>query len=481
MVGLDIAGIDIVALDIGRPLEEQGGIIVEVNAAPGLRMHLEPSAGMPRPVGEAIVDLLFPSGEDGRIPIVGVTGVNGKTTVTRFIAHIVRETGRKVGMTCTDGIYLNDRRLEAGDCSGPLSARAVLMNPEVEAAVLETARGGILRSGLGFDRCDVAVVTNIGEGDHLGLSDIHTLEKLAQVKRTLVDVVATNGAAVLNAADPLVAEMAEFCPGSVVYFTPEADHPVIVAHRENGGRAVVVRHGEIVFAEGLRETGLIRLSEVPLTHGGRIGFQVENALAAAAAAWSLGIDLETIRGGMETFAAAMATVPGRFNLLTIGGATVVVDYGHNPSALRALIEAIEPLPHERRLIVYSAAGDRRDEDMIRQAEILGAAFDVVFLYEDHYVRGRAEGEIMALFRKGLERASRATEIHDFRGALKAVETALGRVGRGDLLVIQADTIDETVAFVQRYLATCVPGREIELSEAMEVVTEEVVLASRGMD
>ena len=252
VVGLDIAGVDVVAQDIRRPLESQGGIIVEVNAAPGLRMHLQPSTGMPRPVGEAIVDLLYPSGENGRIPIVGVTGVNGKTTTTRLIAHIVAQTGKKVGMTCTDGIYIGSRRIDVGDCSGPASARAVLGNPLVEAAVLETARGGILRAGLGFDLCDVAVVTNIGEGDHLGIADIESPERLAWVKRTSPDAVAPTGSAVLNAADPLTAEMAPHCPGSVIFFARDSQNPVLVAHREAGGRAVFDQDGEIILADGDR-------------------------------------------------------------------------------------------------------------------------------------------------------------------------------------------------------------------------------------
>ncbi len=478
MIGLDIAGVDVVVEDISRPMEEQGGVVVEVNAAPGLRMHLEPSSGQGRPVGDAILDLVYPDGHNGRIPVVAVTGVNGKTTTTRFIAHLLEESGRFVGLTCTDGIYIGDRRIDHGDCSGPTSARMVLMNPAVEAAVLETARGGILRAGLGFDRADVAVVTNIGEGDHLGISDIHTLEDLARVKRVIVENVGSLGSAVLNAADPLVASMAPFCSGSVIFFAQDPDHPVIVDHRSNGGRAVVVRHGEIVLIEGPRETGLSRLFDIPLTHGGRIGFQVENTLASAAAAWALGIDLDTIRTGLETFASGMNVVPGRFNLLEIGGATVVLDYGHNPSALLAMIEAIEPLPHQRRLVVYSAAGDRRDEDMIRQGQILANFFDSVYLYEDQYTRGRADGEIMALFRQGLSHGGRVRAVQEMHGSVNAVEAALKDVRAGDLLLVQADVVDETLDFVKAYLASGVPGREIDLNDAMHAQPEEVLLAGR---
>ncbi len=252
MIGLDIAGVDVIATDISRPLEEQGGGIVEVNASPGLRMHLEPSVGTPRPVGRAIIDMMFPSGENARVPVAAITGVNGKTTTTRLVAHLLKQTGRRVGMTCTDGIYCGERRLEVGDCSGPWSAQAVLSNPAVEAAVLECARGGILRQGLGFDRCDVAVVTNIGEGDHLGLADIETPEELSHIKRVLVDAVAPTGTAVLNAADPLVVAMAARCEGRVLFFARSESEPILAAHRAAGGCVAFVRHGWIVIAEGTK-------------------------------------------------------------------------------------------------------------------------------------------------------------------------------------------------------------------------------------
>jgi cyanophycin synthetase len=473
MVGLDIAGIDVVASDIGRPLEEQGGVIVEVNAAPGLRMHLQPSRGKPRPVGEAIVDLLFPSGQTGRIPIVAVTGTNGKSTVTRVVAQILREAGRSVGMTCTDGIFLNDRRVDPGDCSGPSSAQAVLVNPSIDAAVLETARGGLLRSGLGFDACDVAVVTNIAGGDHLGLADVNTPEELGWVKGTVVASVGARGWAVLNANDPLVVAMARRCAGSLAYFAIDPDHDVVRSHRGKGGRAVIVRHGQIVLAEGGRETGLARLIGVPLTHGGRIGFQAENVLAAVAAAWCLGVDLDSIARVIETLGAEMDGVPGRFNLLEIRGATVVVDYGHNPSALSALVEALEPLPHARRLAVYSAAGDRRDADMMTQGEILARHFDQIFLYEDHYVRGRADGEIMAILRRGIEGTARNCAVFETQGALRAVDRAIRASRPGDLLLIQADTIDETMGFIRQLLAAEAEGREIDWQQATEMAAPRV--------
>jgi cyanophycin synthetase len=435
------------------PLEEQAGVIVEVNAAPGLRMHLEPSAGKPRPVGEAIVATMFPPGDNGRIPVVAVTGTNGKTTTSRLIAHIFRATGRRVGMTCTDGIYLNDRRIDTGDCSGPKSARAVLLNPQVDAAVLETARGGVLREGLGFDMCDVAVVTNIGEGDHLGLGGIETAEQLAAVKRTIVENVAPHGSAVLNAADPMTVAMAPYCPGSVIFFARDAAHPLIAAHRARGGRAVYVHNDAIMKAEGPKESRVAPLSQIPLTQSGRVGFQVENVLSAVAAAWSVGIAGDAIRTALATFVNDPRTTPARFNLFSFAGATVVVDYGHNADALLALIEAISRFPHDRRLVVYTAAGDRRDADIVRQAEIIGNGFDQVIIYEDKCTRGRPDGEVVTLMRRGLDNAARVSEVHETRGEFRAIEAGLTMLKAGDLILVQADQVEPALAFIEEFIAT----------------------------
>jgi cyanophycin synthetase len=466
VIGLDIAGVDVVCNDISKSLEEQGGGIVEVNAGPGLRMHLEPSTGSPRPVGEAIIDMMFPEGQNGRIPVVAVSGTNGKTTTTRLMAHLFRTTGRRVGMTCTDGIYIGSHRVDNGDCSGPSSAKMVLMNPMVDAAVLETARGGILRAGLGFDLCDVAIVTNIGEGDHLGLADIDDLEKLARVKRCIVDVVMPQGYAVLKADDPHTAAMAEKCKGGVIFFARRGDHAVIQEHRKKGGRAVFVKAGTIMLAEGEVEIPLVQLEKVPLTHGGKIAFQVENVLACAAGGWGMGLTREVIRSGLESFAADMEKVPGRFNLIEFNGAAVVVDYGHNVSSLQAMIDTLEQFPHQRRLAVYSAAGDRRDEDMVRQGEMLGEFFDHVHLYEDHYLRGRQPGDIIRLFESGITKGQRTKEVQKHQGSLVAVQAALERLQPGDLLLCQADVIDETCDYIRTFIKEAGTAREVALTDAI---------------
>jgi cyanophycin synthetase len=466
VIGLDIAGVDVVAQDITQPLQGQRGVIVEVNAGPGLRMHIEPSSGTPRPVGQAIIEMMYPESNSGRIPIVSVTGVNGKTTTTRLIAHLVACSGKKVGMTCTDGVYIAGRRIDSGDCSGPQSARSVLMNPGVEAAVLETARGGILREGLGFDMCDVGVVTNIGEGDHLGLADIETIEQLAKVKRCIIESVHKNGYGVLKANDPLTAEMAEKCKGSVVFFAIDGNDPVLTAHRAKGGRGAFVRDNAVVLAEGNTDFVLLSLDRVPLTHNGRVGFQVENVLAAASACWALGMPCEQIRLGLESFSSHMDKVPGRFNLMEIHGATVVVDYGHNPSSLLAIAETLDLFPHPSRTVIYSAAGDRRDVDMIRQGQILADHFDRVILYEDQYLRGREPGEIMSLFKQGMDSGKRVKEIHEVQGWQNAVDRALKLIRKGEFLLMQADVIDEAVQYLHHSIEHDSVGREIDLKAAL---------------
>ncbi len=446
MVGIDIAGVDVVCENIGRPLEEQGGGMVEVNAAPGLRMHLDPSYGKGRDVGKVVIDTMFPPGETGRIPVVAVAGTNGKTTTVRLIAHLIGQTGKRLGMTTTDGVYVHGRRIDTGDCSGPKSAKNILLHPDVDAAVFETARGGVLREGLGFDRCDVAVVTNIGVGDHLGLNFITTTEELAVVKRVIVQNVGSQGTAVLNAADPNVVKMATACPGQVCFFALDPQLPAMLTHRAQGRRTICREGNLLVCAEGAQVEHL-ELSGIPLTRNGSIGFQVENVMAAIGAAWALGIDWNTIRLGLATFVSDAATAPGRFNVFDYRGATLVADYGHNPDAIQALVQAVEALPAKQRWVVISGAGDRRDEDIRRQTEILGEAFDGVVLYQDACQRGRADGEVIGLLRQGLAGASRTTQVEEIRGEFLAIDTALAKLQPGDLCLILVDQVEEALAHI----------------------------------
>jgi cyanophycin synthetase len=447
MTGLDICGVDVVCDSVLHPLEDQGGGIIEVNATPGLRMHLQPSSGEGRPVGEAIIANMFKNGDDARIPVVAVTGTNGKTTTVRLIANILGCSGLRVGMTNTDGVYISDQRIDSGDCSGPKSAKNVLFHPDVEAAVLETARGGILREGLGFDRCHVAVVTNIGMGDHLGLSHINTVEDLAAVKRVVVqNVMPGKGVAVLNAADPLVAGMAGHCPGSVTFFARDPNHPVLAKHRARRKRVVYLDGDSIVASEG-GVKHRISLFGIPVTQNGTIAFQIENAMAAMGAGWALGLDWEIIRAGLASFVNDSQTAPGRFNLFNHRGATLIADYGHNVDAIRELVRAIDKMPAKWRSVAISGTGDRRDEDIRKQTEILGDAFDKVVIYEGPDQRGRPDGEVLDLLRQGLENAKRTREVKEIYGELVAIDAAFAGLKAGELCLILINQVEESLRYI----------------------------------
>lgn len=452
MTGLDICGIDVVCESIMRPLEEQGGAVIEVNAAPGLRMHLQPSYGKGRAVGEAIINHMFAQGDNARIPVVAVTGTNGKTTTVRLIAKILESNRLRVGMTCTDGVFVNGQCVDTGDCSGPKSARNVLFHPDIDAAVLETARGGLLREGLGFDHCQVAVITNIGRGDHLGLANIHTREELAIVKRLVVEnVTPGSGVAVLNADDPLVVRMAEHCPGSIIFFSRNGHNPVILTQRAQRKRVIYLDNQVLVASEAGVEHRL-PLSQIPLTKNGLISFQIDNAMAAIGVGWALGLDWTVIRTGLADFISDMQTAPGRFNLFNYRDATLIADYGHNPDAMEALACAIDRMPAKRRTVVISAAGDRRDEDIRLQTRILGDVFDEIVLYQDKCQRGRADGEVLELLREGLENAKRVRKVSEIHGEFVAIDKVLTNLQAGELCLILVDQVEQALGHIHNRIA-----------------------------
>jgi cyanophycin synthetase len=449
ILALDVAGIDILCEDISRPLQEQNGAVVEVNAAPGLRMHLHPVSGQPRDVGTPIVEMLYPGNAPSRIPIIAVTGTNGKTTVTRLISHMYETAHWVVGMTSTDGTYINSERIMTGDCSGPRSAQAILLHPRVEVAVLETARGGILREGLAFDSCSVGVVTNISS-DHLGLGGINTLEELARVKQVVVESVRKDGAAVLNADDPLVAEMAASTDSRVVYFSQNSNNHIITAHLLDGGWAVFVRDNAIVLATSEAQIDLLELDRVPFTANGKIQFQVANALAATAAAWAAGLNPAMIARALTTFRTDYAMTPGRFNLMEANGIQIILDYGHNTAAMKALMEAADAVGKRHTLLMVGLPGDRRNEDLIATIRTTIPYIDKYILYDLEDKRGRETGEIPNLLRQQLPE-NKACEI--VANEYEAIHKTWAQAQPGDRMIIIADLVDESIQTLHNLISS----------------------------
>ncbi len=469
MVGLDIAGIDFICPDITEPVRETGGAICEVNAAPGFRMHTHPTIGEPQFISKPVVDMLFPPGAPSRIPIVAVTGTNGKTTTSRMISHIFKGMGRKVGMTSTDGVVIDERLLIRADASGPRSARMVLQNPRVDFAVFEVARGGILREGLGYERNDVAVVLNV-QPDHLGLRGIDTVEQLADVKAVVVEAVPRDGHAVLNADDPLVREMRRRCSGQVIWFS--MDEPgsevreMIEAHCRRGGKALVLNPSErgemIVVKHGRREMQLAWTHLLPATFSGRARMNVQNTLAAAAAAFASGAPLHDIRQGLRTFTTSYYLSPGRLNEVEVNGVNVIVDYCHNAPGMKMLGDFVdrvgESLSHDlarpSRIGVIATAGDRRDEDMRELGEIAARHFDVVIVREDDALRGRKRGEVAAFVaegvRAGMAAGARCKQLEEVHDEISAVRHAMARANAGDLVVICVDKHPAVMAELENW-------------------------------
>ena len=471
VVGLDVAGIDFLAPDISKPVRETGGAIVEVNAAPGFRMHTNPTEGEPQYVAKPVIDLLFPAGRPSRIPIVAVTGSNGKTTTVRMISHIMRGKGHKVGMTSTDGIYIDDRLSQQVDASGPRSAQKVLQNPRIDLAVFEVARGGILREGLGYGRNDVAVVLNV-TGDHLGLGEIETLEQLAAVKQVIVEAVPRDGTAVLNADDPLVAEMRRHCSGSVILFSMQEGNELVERWVRRGRKAVMLERDEqgevMLIRDGRRAMPIGYVHQFPSTFDGRARMNVQNAMAAAAAAHAAGAHLHDIRSGLRTFSSSFFQSPGRLNLVEFAGMKILVDYAHNPAGLRMVGEFVERMTSDARVSgggsgnetwqanlrvgVIGTAGDRRDEDIRELGRVAAKYFDEIIVREDRNTRGRQRGETGALVADGVTQArqegARAGSVEVVNDELEAVRRALDRSRPGDLVVMCVDYPESVIEEIE---------------------------------
>lgn len=442
VIGLDIAGIDLITTDVTKPLEETRGAVCEINAAPGFRMHLHPSEGTPRNVASPVMDMLFPPGSPTRIPIVAITGTNGKTTTARMLAHILKMAGKKVGLTSTDGIYVDGKRILSGDLTGPWSAQMVLRDPTVDFAVLETARGGILRAGLGFDLCDVGAIINVQE-DHLGLGEVDDLRQLAYVKALVLEVVKKNGFSLINAEDPNILEFRERYRGQPFYFSLDAANEELQKQLRDAGHCIYLEDGTIKISLGSYQLPVMKVHSIPATFHGKARFNVLNAMIAIAAAHCSGIKVDDIRTGMKTFDTNFYLSPGRLNLEDVKDFRVLLDYGHNPPAMEAMSDFIRQMKPARSTGVVGAPGDRRDVDIKRIGEIAAATFDQIIIKEDYDLRGRARGEVAARLRETcIANGKKETDVSVLLNEKDAVSAALENAKKDDLVVIFCDDIKE---------------------------------------
>jgi cyanophycin synthetase len=448
-IGLDICGIDVMAPDLSTPLKDNGGAVLEVNAAPGFRMHLEPTSGEPRNVAKPVVDMLFPNKSNGRIPIIAITGTNGKTTTTRLMAHIVKAAGFVTGFTTTDGVYINDELVLKGDCSGPGSAQLVLKDSAVEFAVLETARGGILRSGVGYDQCDCAIVTNVAE-DHLGLGGIDTIEKLARVKSVVPETVYAGGYVVLNADDDLVYAMRENVKCKIALFSLHPDNVRVEEHCAAGGIAAVYENGYLLLRIGNHFIPIEEAANVPMTFGGRAEFNVANALAASLAAYTSKIKLGTIREALRSFVPSKESTPGRINIYEFNDFTVLLDYAHNPHGVRALGKFVKTFDATTRIGIITGVGDRRNEDIVAMGEEAAKIFDEIIIRYDNDMRGRSYEELNQLLTTGIHRVNRELPISYYGHECEAVEKALKLRKPNSLIVVLIDNVQAVTDCIMRH-------------------------------
>ena len=407
IIGLDICGIDVMANDLRTPVAENGGAILEVNAAPGFRMHIDPSEGLPRNVAEPVVDMLFPKGSAGRIPIIAITGTNGKTTTTRLTAHIAKSAGKKVGYTTSDGVYIQNQLMMKGDCTGPVSSTFVLKDPTVDFAVLECARGGILKSGLAFQNCEVAVVTNVA-ADHIGLGGIHTIEAMAKVKAVVPETVFPHGYAVLNADDDLVYAMKKSLKCNIALFSMDENNPRIKEHAADNGLASVYENGYITIMKGNWKIRVLPARDVPLTYEAKAMHNINNCLPAVLAAYLFrDITIEDIRSGLQTFIPSESLTPGRLNFFHFKHFTILADFAHKPHGLKLLCDFVSKLDYPIKIGVISGTGDRRDEDIRELGEISAKFFDEIIIRCDKNLRGRTADEIIGLLKEGMDRVNPA--------------------------------------------------------------------------
>jgi cyanophycin synthetase len=449
IIDLDICGIDIMTTDIGKPLPETGGAVLEVNAGPGFRMHLAPAEGLPRNVAGHVIDMLYPPGSTARIPIVAVAGTNGKTTTTRLIAHMARMKGYKVGYTTTDGVYIQNRLLMSGDCTGPASAEFVLKDPTIDFAVLESARGGLLRAGLGFKNCDIGIVTNVA-ADHLGLKGIHTIEQLARVKGVIPETVFPDGYAILNADDDLVYEMRKNVKCNVALFSLDENNKRMVRHAESGGLAAVYENGYITICKGDWKMRVTKAVNVPLTFDGKATFMIQNVLPAVLSGYIRGFSIEDIKVAIESFIPSPAQTPGRLNMFRFHDFNVLLDYAHNPAGLRALQNMIEKMDGSPKVGMIAGIGDRRPEDNHEIGVVAAEAFDEIIIRQDKHLRGKTEKEIIGMIHDGIKSVDPDKPVTIIPSEEEAITHAITKAKKGSLLVFCSDVVPDALNLVMSF-------------------------------
>jgi cyanophycin synthetase len=462
IIDLDICGIDIMTTDISKPLSETGGAVLEVNAGPGFRMHLAPTTGLPRNVAGPVIDKLFPKkGDTGRIPIIATSGTNGKTTTTRLIAHIAKMNGYRVGYTTSDGVYIQNRLLMTGDCTGPASTEFVLKDPTVNFAVLECARGGLLRAGLGFKKCDVAVVTNVA-ADHLGLKGIHTIEQLAKVKAVVPETVLPDGYAILNADDDLVYDMRRKVDCNVALFSMDEDNPRIKALQRLHGITAVYEKGYVTICRGEWKMRIMKVEDIPLTYGGKAKFMIQNVLAAVLAVHVQGISIEDMKAGLETFIPSASQTPGRLNLFEFRNFTILLDYAHNPAGMRALKDFIDELDATVKVGIIAGIGDRRLEDNNEMGSIAAEMFDEIIIRQDKRLRGKTEEQLIKMLNDGIKMKDPNKKTTIIPSEKEAITYAVKNAVKGSLIVLCSDVIPDALALVQKF-------KELEAKGQLEFV------------
>lgn len=449
IIGLDICGIDVMTTDISIPLDQSGGAVLEVNAGPGFRMHLAPTNGLPRNVAAPVIDMLFPPGTNSRIPIVAVTGTNGKTTTTRLIAHMIKMKGYKVGYTTSDGIYIQNRLLQTGDCTGPGSAEFVLRDPTVNFAVLESARGGLLRAGLGFHHCDVGIVTNIA-ADHLGLKGIHTVEQLAKVKGVIPETVLPDGYAILNADDDLVYEMRDAVKGKIALFSMDENNERVKRHAANGGISALYENGFITILRGEWKLRITKAVNVPLTYGGKAQFMIQNVLPAVLTGYVRGFPIEDIKVAIESFIPSPSQTPGRLNMFRFNQFNILLDYAHNPAGMRALQSMVQNLDGKPKVGIIAGIGDRRPEDNKEMGTIAAEMFDEIIIRQDKNLRGKTEEELIAMIENGIRSHSPDKKVTIIPSEKEAITHAIQNAQQGSLIVLCSDVVPDALQLVMKF-------------------------------